>query len=704
MDAPLPLAELSFLDLVATRVGDPQRLAAVAATGLLDTDAEEAFDRIARLASRLLGAPFGFITIVDERRSFWKACVGLDATDPSERQNRVEESFCQYVIGVDGVFLIDDARLDQRNSNNPSIESMGVRAWAGVPLRARTGEILGTVCVVDTEPRKWTSADAETLTELAGIAIDEIVARQTARDARESQTILEQVLSRSPIGFGLLDADLRYLMVNEALADVNGLPASDHIGRNVASLLPGIAAEVEQVLEAVLTTGEPVDGVEVVGESAANPGVERICAGSYFRIGSSDDGYRIGLLVSDITERAISRRRAERLAVIAAKLAAASSRSAIGDIVGTLVADYFGAPLAAAGSLEADGRTIQLITDSDGKSRLAEFDLDVTKRNVYGEAFRTGSMVLVPDTAARLAGFPDAAPADDRIEAVAALPLRRVDGTVIGALVIGWAHRIADSEFPRSELVTIAEVLGQTLERVQASEERMILTNAMQHSLFSSTPSLPGVDLAVRYLPATSTIGFGGDWYDVIRVDADRFALVAGDVVGHDPVAAAHMSMVRTTISVLIKQHTPMTQIYADIDALLADDRDTKYASVTICMVDTRARTLTTASAGHPPLLIADPSGAVRRLEQSLRPWVGVAARAKPIVVVPYEPGTTLLAYTDGLIETRGSNIDADIGRLVEVFSQHVDNDVETIADSLIENMLGGTGGPDDVALVVARL
>ena len=111
----------AFRELVAARVNDKQRLVAVAATGLLDTGADEPFDRIAAIAARVLKAPHAFITIVDDRRSFWKACIGIDSDDPSERQNGVEESFCQYVIGIDQPLMINDTRLDSRTRDNPSI-------------------------------------------------------------------------------------------------------------------------------------------------------------------------------------------------------------------------------------------------------------------------------------------------------------------------------------------------------------------------------------------------------------------------------------------------------------------------------------------------------------------------------------------------------------------------------------------------------
>lgn len=176
-------------------VFDAGRLAAVAATGLLDTPAEPAFDRLARLAATVLGTPYAFVTLVDDRRSFWKSCIGVDATDLADRQNSVEESFCQYVVNSGTPLIVDDTVSDARTSENPSNESMGVRAWAGYPVRGPGGDILGTFCVVDTRTRRWTERDAEVLQTLAAAAGGEIALRFAAgRAADYARTLQESLL------------------------------------------------------------------------------------------------------------------------------------------------------------------------------------------------------------------------------------------------------------------------------------------------------------------------------------------------------------------------------------------------------------------------------------------------------------------------------------------------------------------------------
>lgn len=149
------------------RIDDPGRLSAVRETGLLDTPAEEPFDRLARLAATTLDAPLAFVTVVDDRRSFWKACIGVDARDPADRQNPVDQSFCQYVVGLDAELVVGDAAGDPRTQDNPSIAAMGVAAWAGFPLRSPEGEVVGSFCVVDTRVRTWSDHDVEVLRTLA---------------------------------------------------------------------------------------------------------------------------------------------------------------------------------------------------------------------------------------------------------------------------------------------------------------------------------------------------------------------------------------------------------------------------------------------------------------------------------------------------------------------------------------------------------
>lgn len=172
-------------------IRDPARMAAVLESGLLDTGREAPFDDLTRLAATLVSAPFAFATVVDDARSFWKSTFGIPIDGP--RQNTVEESFCQYVVNTRSEVIISDAATDSRTMNNPSVKSMGVRAWAGFPLISPGGEILGSFCIVDTVPREWSARDIEVIKTLAAAASREIALRALVEDHRRARTRAESL-------------------------------------------------------------------------------------------------------------------------------------------------------------------------------------------------------------------------------------------------------------------------------------------------------------------------------------------------------------------------------------------------------------------------------------------------------------------------------------------------------------------------------
>lgn len=207
------------------RVSDRARLAAVADSGMLDTPAEAVFDDLARLAARLLGMPLAFVTFVDADHSYWKASIGtgIDDSDIGRRRNPVWESFCQYVVASDGPVVVTDAAADPMTADNPSVDSMGVRAWAGYPVRSPDGHVLGSFCVVDTTPRTFTDADLEVLSALARAASREVALRNSVRRATDLADEAERAnrrLLRQSTASDLLGASLDADDVLAALAEL----------------------------------------------------------------------------------------------------------------------------------------------------------------------------------------------------------------------------------------------------------------------------------------------------------------------------------------------------------------------------------------------------------------------------------------------------------------------------------------------------
>ena len=155
-------------------VRDPERVAAVRATQLLDTAPEEPFDGLAAHAASLLDAPLAFVSLVDDRRTFWKSSVGLDPARAIARGQPVDKSFCRLVVGSGEPLLLPDARRDARARGTGAIRTLGIVAWAGHPIRSADGHVLGTLCVGDTQPRQWTPQHAAVLAALAGAASSEV--------------------------------------------------------------------------------------------------------------------------------------------------------------------------------------------------------------------------------------------------------------------------------------------------------------------------------------------------------------------------------------------------------------------------------------------------------------------------------------------------------------------------------------------------
>jgi excisionase family DNA binding protein len=170
-----------FLPLLAPNYPVPAderaRLAAVGASGLVDTDEEARFDRVVRLASMVTGSPIALISLLTSTRQWFKARVGLEA-----RETPRDWAFCSHAVLQDEVFVVEDAQEDHRFRDNPLVQKdPHIRFYAGVPLRDRSGHPLGTLCVIDREPRRLRAAEVQALQDLAAIASAEIQASRPNR-------------------------------------------------------------------------------------------------------------------------------------------------------------------------------------------------------------------------------------------------------------------------------------------------------------------------------------------------------------------------------------------------------------------------------------------------------------------------------------------------------------------------------------------
>jgi GAF domain-containing protein len=165
----------------------PRRLAAVRATGLLDSASSVGFDRLTRMGARLLGVPATFISLVENHRDFYLSHCGFGEPLASERQ-LTGQTFCHFTIEQETPLAIADTRAHPVYRHVPTVESLGVAAYLGAPLVLLSGEVIGAFCAIDQVPRAWTETQIQDAVDLASLVVSEIELRQSMVDTHNHRT------------------------------------------------------------------------------------------------------------------------------------------------------------------------------------------------------------------------------------------------------------------------------------------------------------------------------------------------------------------------------------------------------------------------------------------------------------------------------------------------------------------------------------
>ncbi|WKE73155.1 PAS domain S-box protein [Streptomyces sp. WP-1] len=272
-------------------------------------------------------------------------------------------------------------------------------------------------------------------------------------------------------------------------------------------------------------------------------------------------------------------------------------------------------------------------------------------------------------------------------------PTRDTAGKVVGACAI--VRDISDRKQVEAELTALLE-----------QQRHIALT--LQRSLMGTPPALPGLDTASRYRPATQGAGVGGDWFDLIPLGAGRVGVLIGDVMGRGLEAAAVMGQLRSAAHALAKTGMQPRQLMQALDTVVGD-LDVPDQLVTCCylVIAPDAGTVTVCSAGHLPTLVVGPWEGVRALPAPVNAPLGVGGVLYEHAAFDISPGATLVLYTDGLIETPGSDIEARVGELTAVLDTFFPHSasLEAAADHVLAELLPDADGhDDDVTLLFARL
>ncbi|MFT3855054.1 MAG: SpoIIE family protein phosphatase [Ilumatobacteraceae bacterium] len=289
-------------------------------------------------------------------------------------------------------------------------------------------------------------------------------------------------------------------------------------------------------------------------------------------------------------------------------------------------------------------------------------------------------------------------------------PLLDSTGALTGLLAFVWANSERATVWNEpGRMLTIADLAAQTVERARLYQRQHDLVLELQRRTLPAIPAIPGLQIAARYLPSSSALGLGGDWYEVHPIGEGLVALVVGDVVGHGIEAIADMTEIRTAVSTLLRTDADLSRVVAASSALLAGngdvDADVVFATVVLMVVDRQAGQLRYVRAGHPPPMVRHADGTIVVLDAAGTTPIGVFGREAIVGIADVPEGSVVVAYTDGLVERRGETIDEGLDRLRAALAASVAcTDVEALADELIAACLGDRPTDDDIALLVARV
>ncbi len=340
--------------------------------------------------------------------------------------------------------------------------------------------------------------------------------------------------------------------------------------------------------------------------------------------------------------------------------------------------------------------------------------LDADVDTAIGEAVATRTALFFPDQAVRDARFSQAAavdrPGDGQARAV--VPLS-VAGRILGALALMWDHPRDFSDDDRLTISALASYTAQAVHRAGLLAERTSAARTLQAAMLTDwLPTPEHAELAARYVAVAERDVAGGDWYDARLSASGSLHVTIGDVQGHDLRSAAVMGSLRNMLRTLdwaLDDESPAS-ILRRLDQAATEFAIKRHATVLFGRLERDGTTgdveFEWSSAGHPPPLVALPNGECLVLEDGLRndPMLWVRPnRERRDRRATLPAGSTLLLYTDGLIETRRQDVDTGIERARSALARGRHLELEPMLDAILADTIGARA-EDDVALLAVRL
>ncbi len=544
-------------------------------------------------------------------------------------------------------------------------------------------------------------------------------------------------LVQFPVGVVVFDTQLRIAWVNETAERlIGGPPATGWAGRRLGEVMPGMdAGLIERSLRRMLATGEPVFGLEVSSRGSDEPGGERVWNCLQFRI-DGPDGKTAGVAcLREVTQRTLNQRRLalvdeasarigttlditrtaeELLAVAIARLADVGAV----DLLATVIDGDHRAPQARGEKMHLQRVAVRWPADWPPPPEYLRYTSAAPDpARLYHQSLVDGSPVYLPAfgamtpeqlrkldsgtglgrmLAARAAGA----------HSVMTLPLT-ARGAIMGIVVL---YRLARSKpFTRADLSLARDLVARAAVCIDNARhytrERATALELQAGLLPRAIPEVPGLDLACRYVPAQTAAQVGGDWFDVIPLPRGRCALTVGDVTGHDMHAAALMGQLRTANHTLATLDLTPSETLTRLDQVTADLTDDETSATCVYAVhDPATGDWDIARAGHPQPALARPGhpAAFLDLPPGLPLGTGVADGGHYQTTRVHIPRhSTLVLYTDGLIDNPAADLDTGMARLARTLQTNTTMPASQACDTLLAALAPHPA--DDIAVLMAR-
>jgi GAF domain-containing protein/anti-sigma regulatory factor (Ser/Thr protein kinase) len=733
-----------------------RHLQAISEAALAHLEFERLVDVLLTRVRDILGADTAAVLLLDENGTELVARGAKGLEEEVERGTRVPlgKGFAGRIAAERRPIYLPD--VDHADVVNPLLREKGVKSMLGVPLTVE-GEVRGVLHVGTLVPHTFTGEDTELL-QLAGdriaLAIDHARMYEAQRSARVAAEMAIEELRRLEAVTSTALAHLSVdAMLNELLArlhDVLGIERAVALvlDEETQELAPRASIGIDpEDLGAPVRLGEGISGRAAVegrpvwlepGDPVARSQAGEVGLQTLLAVPLLVEGRVLGVLSAGSTaDRALSvrdsvllERAADRIAIgldharlIEAERAAraeaeravervhqiesitevALAHLALDDdlLVGLLTRVRDVLVVDTAAILLLDIETDELVARA---ARGLEEEVEQGVRIPMGKGFAgriaaSRKPVVIDDV--DHADVLNPILREKGIKSMLGVPLL-VDDVVIGVMHVG---SLAPRDFTRDD-ETLLQMAGDriavAIHHARLYEREHVVAETLQRSLLPEVlPEVQGIEMAARYVPGATEADVGGDWYDVLRLTTGSVALVIGDVVSRGLRAAAVMGQLRNALRAYLLDGHPPGAVLERVDRVVRALDKREMATLLVVELDPHSLELRFASAGHPPPVVIGVDGEVELLEGGRSAPLGVRPEATfEEGTARLQPGTTLLLYTDGLVERRDMWIDEGIGALIDEVRAAHPLAPGDLCDRLLASLLPGDRGADDVALL----